>query len=953
MNALNNLDHLLGGGEAGQIIRSMNWPATPAGSPATWPQSLHTTIGILLQSHVPMFIAWGPSGILFFNDACQPLIESPASEAMGRPAQFVFTGLWNTLQPAFDQVMQGHAITLPNVILTTSRHGYNETVGFTFSCIPLVLPTGEAGGMLVTASEKADTEHYFRRLADTIPVMLWITRADGYCTYVNQKWYNYTGQSPAETLGNGWISVVHADDVELMENSFEAANEKRAPFNLEYRIRGADGQYRWILDSGSPMFDKDGVFEGYIGSVIDIDQRKQAEDAVSQSARRFRQLADSMPQIVWTANADGYVDYYNKQWYRLIGEEGQFGDNSFIVHIHPDDQERCLEAWHNVVRTGEPYEIEYRFKVKYPVEGYQWFLVRALPIRNDSGQIIKWFGTCTDIDEVKRIEQTLRESEERFRVVVNSAPVMVWMSDTQKRFTFFNKRWLEFTGRNMAHELWDGWKEGILPADLTTSLAIFEDAFEARRDFEIEFRLKRHDGQYRWIVCHGIPRFGYDGAFLGYIGSSIDIHERKTIRLELEKRVIERTQELSDNNKALEATTRELKVINQQLELRNEELRQSEERYLRMTNEVEDYAIILLSKEGLIENWNKGAEKIKGYTAEEIVGKHFRLFYTHAEQQSGLAERLIEEASRKGSATYEGWRVRKDGSTFWGYTVITALHDDKNDIIGFSKVTRDLTERKMAEDRLKMYAEQLEQKNRELERSNSELSSFSYVASHDLQEPLRKIQAFGNLIQARDVANLSDTSKDYFNRMVKAAVRMQNLIDSLLEFSRTTTARKNFEPTDLNELLDEVKKELAHRIEEKRAEIKSSHLPTLNIIPFQFRQLLSNLISNSLKYSKSAITPVIEIKATHVKARELNEKGALPGKDYFRFSVADNGIGFEQEYADKIFELFQRLHGRNEYSGSGIGLAICKKIVENHFGFMRAESLPDRGATFYFFIPVK
>jgi light-regulated signal transduction histidine kinase (bacteriophytochrome) len=289
----------------------------------------------------------------------------------------------------------------------------------------------------------------------------------------------------------------------------------------------------------------------------------------------------------------------------------------------------------------------------------------------------------------------------------------------------------------------------------------------------------------------------------------------------------------------------------------------------------------------------------------------------------------------------------------WAYTVITALHNDRNDIIGFSKVTRDLTQRKLADDRLKMYAEQLEQKNRELERSNSELSSFSYVASHDLQEPLRKIQAFGNLIQQRDVANLSDTSKDYFERMVKAAVRMQNLIDSLLEFSRTTTARQNFENTDLNALLDEVKKELGHRIEEKNAVIESSHLPTLNIISFQFKQLLSNLISNSLKYARDGVTPVVEIKAKYVKAKELHEKAALPGKDYFEFSVADNGIGFEQEYAEKVFELFQRLHGRHEYSGSGIGLAICKKIVENHHGFMRAESEPGKGATFYFFIPVK
>jgi PAS domain S-box-containing protein len=956
VNALNKQDFLSGGGESGQIIRSINWSTTPLGEPATWPHSLQTTISILLHSHVPMFIVWGPSGALFFNDACRPLIGEQPVQAMGQPAHATFAGQWRTLGPVLDQVMLGKPVNLPDITYFINRRGYTEATPFTFSCIPIPNESGKTGGMLVTATENTTrlvADHKIHRLADSIPVMLWITRPDGYCTYVNQKWYDYTGQTPDKTLGHDWLTVVHEDDIEHMQRGFQEANAKQVPFNLEYRIRGADGIYRWILDSGSPMFDAAGVFEGYIGSVINIDQRKQAEDAVRHSERQFRQLADSMPQIVWTANADGYVDYYNKQWYRLIGEENQFGDNSFLIHVHPNDQARCIESWHNVVRSGEPYEIEFRFKIKYPVEGYQWFLVRALPIKNDSGQIIKWYGTCTDIDEVKRIEQTLRESEERFRFVVNSAPVMVWMSDPQKRFTFFNKRWLEFTGRHMENELWEGWKEGIFPEDLETGLGAYNEAFEAHRDFEVEFRLKRHDGQYRWIVCHGIPRFSYDGTFLGYIGSSIDIHERKAIRLELEKRVAERTHEILHKNKALEETTRELTVINNQLELRNEELRQSEERYLRMTNEVEDYAIILLSREGYIENWNKGAEKIKGYTAEEIIGKHFRLFYTLADQHQGLAERLIEEACQRGKSTQEGLRVRKDGSTFWGNTVITALHDDKNDIIGFSKVTRDLTERKMAEDRLKMYAEQLEQKNRELERSNGELSSFSYVASHDLQEPLRKIQAFGNLIQAKDAAHLSDNSKDYFDRMVKAAIRMQNLIDSLLEFSRTTTARKNFEHTDLNVLLDDVKKELAHRIEEKKAVIESAHLPTITIIPFQFRQLLSNLISNSLKYSQTAITPVIEINATYVKAAALNEKDALPGKDYFRFSVADNGIGFEQEYADKVFELFQRLHGRNEYSGSGIGLAICKKIVENHHGFMRAEGEPDKGATFYFFIPVK
>lgn len=932
-NTLNKQDFLRGGGEMGQQIRSVNWTATTIGLPDKWPQSLKTAMSIMLQTPVPMFIAWGPAFTFFCNDAYRSLFPDQHSNIIGRNASEIFAREWNNLEPVFNDVLHGNAVTVSDVPVTTERTGYSEITYYSFSYTSLYSESGKGNGVYATATKNTEkSESYFRRLADTIPVMLYMTRPDGYCTYVNQKWYDYTGLLPEQTIGQGWLSVVHPDDMPQMVAGFNEANASHTPFYLEYRIKGADDKYRWILDSGSPMFDDNGVFEGYIGSVIDIDKRKLAEDAVRESEKRFRQLADSMPQIVWTANPDGYTDYYNKQWYLFIGEEGQFGDSSFLYHIHPDDQQRCYETWYRSVNSGEPYEIEYRFKVKYPDEAYRWFLVRALPIKNDNGQIIKWYGTCTDIDDAKRIQQSLRESEERFRIVADSAPVMVWMSDTNKKFAFFNKGWLEFTGRTLQQELGDGWQDGILQDDLPQPLIAYHEAFDARRDFEIEFRLRRHDGQYRWIVSHGIPRYSWDGHFLGYIGSCIDINERKTIRLELEKRVAERT-------------------IN--LEMRNEELRQSEERYLRMTNEVEDYAIILLSKEGYIENWNKGAEKIKGYTIDEIIGKHFRLFYTTADQNLQVPEKLIEEATLKGKSTYEGWRLRKDGSSFWGYTVITALHNDKNDVIGFSKVTRDLTERKMAEDQLKVYAEQLEQKNRELERSNSELTSFSYVASHDLQEPLRKIQAFGNLIQARDAENMSPVSKDYFDRMVKAAIRMQNLIDSLLEFSRTTTSRKSLEVTDLNLLFEEVKKELAHRIEEKKASIISAHLPMLPVIPFQFKQLLSNLVNNSLKYARTNVHPVIEIKASYLRANEMKEKANIAGKDYYKFSVTDNGIGFEQEYAERIFDLFQRLHGRNEYSGSGIGLAICKKIVENHNGFMRAESEPDAGATFYFYIPAR
>ncbi len=246
---------------------------------------------------------------------------------------------------------------------------------------------------------------------------------------------------------------------------------------------------------------------------------------------------------------------------------------------------------------------------------------------------------------------------------------------------------------------------------------------------------------------------------------------------------------------------------------------------------------------------------------------------------------------------------------------------------------------------------QLEEKNSDLEKINRELQSFAYISSHDLQEPLRKIRTFSTRIMEKEEANLSPEGKDNFQRMQNAARRMQTLIEDLLAYSRTNSSDRKFVYTDLNKIFNEVKEDLKEEFHNKNAILESNVLPALSVIPFQFRQLLYNLISNSLKFSDAKRTPKIVVNGEVAIAGIFNEPTLIHNKKYCHISVIDNGIGFEQQYSEKIFEVFQRLHGRSEFKGTGIGLAIVKKIVDNHHGLIKAHGKLDQGATFDVYIP--
>ena len=434
-----------------------------------------------------------------------------------------------------------------------------------------------------------------------------------------------------------------------------------------------------------------------------------------------------------------------------------------------------------------------------------------------------------------------------------------------------------------------------------------------------EARVVWEDNTLHWVRLNGKLVFDDQHRPVRMYGTVLDITDQKNATERLEELVQQRS-----------------KVLQQ----RNVELRNSEERYHRIVEEVQDYAIILLDRDGIVMNWNRVAEQLKHFDEKDVLGKHFSIFSPEEDRRMKIPEKLLEEAATTGRSVHEGWRMRKDGSRFWGSIVITALHDDKNNVTGFTKVTRDLSERRRAEENMLKYTHELEAQNKELEQ-------FAYVASHDLQEPLRKIRTFTELLQH----NFDDRklAEKYFAKIQASAYRMSELIRSVLAYSKISKDNNLFGPVNLNEILHNVLTDFELMIEEKGAQVSYENLPTVMGNNVQLGQLFSNLVSNGLKFC--TVKPAIRITSRRLSTDEVNRNSDLLLSNYYEICVIDNGIGFEQQYAKKIFNMFQRLNRKEQYAGTGIGLALCKKIVEAHNGTISATSTPGLGTSFYIALP--
>ena len=341
-----------------------------------------------------------------------------------------------------------------------------------------------------------------------------------------------------------------------------------------------------------------------------------------------------------------------------------------------------------------------------------------------------------------------------------------------------------------------------------------------------------------------------------------------------------------------------------------------------------DYAIFMLDSNGYVASWNKGAQQVKGYSREEIVGKHFSVFYPPRDRASGKPERELVVAAREGRFEEEGKRVRKDGSEFWANIVISAVRDQTDTLIGFVKVTRDLTERRAAEERARVIAQALKA-------ANAELESFTYSVSHDLRAPIRQIEGFAKILAEHLGGDIDQQAKEYLRWIQQSSRQMGRLVDDLLRLARVGQPGAVPQLTALDSLIGDVLTNVRAEITDRNIEWRVGALPAVVCDTGLMKIVLTNLLSNAVKYTRPREKAVIEI-------------GQMVKEGETVVYVRDNGVGFDMRYADKLFRVFQRLHRDEDFEGAGVGLATVHRILRKRNGRIWAEAAPDQGATFFF-----
>ena len=765
-----------------------------------------------------------------------------------------------------------------------------------------------------------ESEKRFLTMAESTEIMIAVADEAGNSTYFNKAWVDLTGKPIECFLKLGWLDLVHPDDREGFMDIYLTALKDQKSFTGEFRILNKKGQYRWMLAKVPARFKADGSFAGYISSCIDITERKLAEEALIESSNKFQKLLEALPQLTWTNLPTGEVTFYNKRWYNYTGlKHEQTKGWGWKAIIHPEDLISTLKDYTAALESGNVFVTENRYK---RFDGsYRWHLNRALPIRNEKGEITIWIGTATDIHDLKQAEASLQESEQRIRSLVESAPFPIGVYIGQEmKIELANQAIIDVWGKgnDVIGKLYSDVLPELNNQKIFTQIqSVFNTgiplhAKNQRLDLVVEGKLQTYYFNYSFM-----PLRNSNGKVYGVMNTAADVSD-----LNFAKHKIEES----------EAQLRSL-VMSAPIGI-----------CIVKGNP----AMVEVVNDSFLEVFGKRREAFE-YTPYWEVLPEAAAYYTP------IFENVLRTGVMFRGDDHEVMLIRngKEEIVYVNFVYDPVKEADgtvSKVMIVVIEVTEQVIARRKIEEVVAERTKELAEANRNLKKSNEALEQFAYIASHDLQEPLRKVRTFSQMLE-KSLPGIDESAKNYFNKINNSTTRMSNLIRDVLAYSQLSKENEIYDWVNLQELVDWLKNDFELLIEQKQATIQSSNLPTIQAISLQMSQLISNLISNSLKFSTADVKPVITIVANLLTKDEVATYTLDQNAVYYNIEFKDNGIGFKQEHATRIFNVFQRLHGKTQYAGTGIGLAMCKKIVQNHHGDIYATASKGTGAIFNVILP--